>query len=108
MPKFMPRMSTVEPGKIKDGAVSLSYPMLTKGNYTAWTMKMKVNMQAHGVWAAVETAGKDKEIEDRTDKIALAMIYQEIPEDILLSLAEKKTAKRPGRPSESRVKAPNG
>lgn len=32
-------------------------------------------------------------IDDRTNKIALTSIYQGIPEDILLSLAEKKTAK---------------
>lgn len=93
MPKYMPRMSTVEAGKIKDGAVSLSYPMLTRENYTAWALKMKVYMQAHEVWSAVETSQMEKEIDDRIDKIALAVIYQGIPEDILLSLAEKKTAK---------------
>ena len=32
-------------------------------------------------------------VEDKTDKIAMAAIYQSIPEDILLSIAEKKTAK---------------
>lgn len=32
-------------------------------------------------------------MEERTDKLALAAIYQSIPEDILLSLAEKKSAK---------------
>lgn len=32
-------------------------------------------------------------IDDRTDKIALAMIYQGIPEEMLLSFAEKKKAK---------------
>lgn len=32
-------------------------------------------------------------IEEKTDKVALTMIYQGIPEDVLLSLAEKKTAK---------------
>ncbi|XP_074352568.1 uncharacterized protein LOC141691708 [Apium graveolens] len=28
--------------------------MLTKTNYTAWALKMKVFMQAHGVWDAIE------------------------------------------------------
>lgn len=28
--------------KVKDGSVGLSYPMLTKSNYTAWLIKMKV------------------------------------------------------------------
>lgn len=31
---------------IKGGSIGLSYPVLSKGNYTAWSMKMKVFMQA--------------------------------------------------------------
>ncbi|XP_074356616.1 uncharacterized protein LOC141696365 [Apium graveolens] len=82
-------MSTIERGKIKDGAISLSFSMLTKGNYTTWAIKMKVNMQSHEVWRAVETT--EKNLEDRMDKISLAVIYQGIPVDILMSLAEKRT-----------------
>ncbi|KAL8154922.1 hypothetical protein AgCh_000326 [Apium graveolens] len=64
-----------------------------KGNYTAWALKMKVYMQAHGVWIAIESDDPKLPIEDWTDKIALAAIYQGIPEDVLLFIAEKKTAK---------------
>nr|GEZ78439.1 hypothetical protein [Tanacetum cinerariifolium] len=52
----------------KDNLISLHYPMLTRSNYAAWAIKMR-------------------------DKLALAAIYQGIPEDLLLSLAEKQTAK---------------
>lgn len=93
MPKYMPKMTTVELNKSKDDAIGLSYPMLTRENYTAWSMKMKVYMQAHGVCNAVECKDEKSTIEDRVDKIALAAIYQEIPEDILLSIAEKWTSK---------------
>ena len=93
MPKYMPKMTTTETSKVKEGAVSLSYPMLARGNYTAWSLKMKVFMQAHGVWGAVEQKAEEAKVEDRIDKIALAAIYQAIPEDILLSVAERKTAK---------------
>ena len=79
--------------KLKGGSIGLSYPLLAKGNYTAWSMKMRVYMQAHGVWDAVEPSDPKAAVEGKTDKIALAMIYQGIPEDVLLSLAEKKTAK---------------
>lgn len=95
----MSKMTTNEIGKSKDGTVGLSYPMLTRENYTAWALKIKVFMQAHGVWEAVESKGnKTKEgdktkVEERTDKIALAAIYQGIPEDILLAVAEKDTAR---------------
>ncbi|KAL8127880.1 hypothetical protein AgCh_014722 [Apium graveolens] len=77
-------------GKNKGGSFGLTYPMLAKGNYTAWALKMRVFMQAQGVWNAIEAPDPKDE---KSDKIALAMIYQGIPEDMLLSIAEKKTAK---------------
>lgn len=89
----MPKNTTMETVKNKDGSVGLNYPMLTKSNYTAWSLKMKVYMQAHGIWEAVETTNTKGTLEDKTDKMALAAIYQGIPEDILLSVADKTTAK---------------
>lgn len=83
----------MEIGKNKEGMIGLNYPMLNKGNYTAWSIKMKVYMQAQGVWSAVETADTEKVVEEKMDKMALAAIYQSIPEDILLSVADKRTAK---------------
>lgn len=80
-------------GKSKGGNMGLSYPMLTKTNYTTWSLKIKVLMQAHGVWEAIESSDPKVAVDDRTDKVALAMIYQSIPEEILLSLAEKTKAK---------------
>lgn len=93
MAKYMPKAMEMETLKSKEGSVGLSYPMLTKSNYTAWSLKMKVYMQAHGIWEAIEPKNTKDAIEDKTDKMALAAIYQGIPEDILLSVAEKKTAK---------------
>lgn len=83
----------METNKTKDGPIGLSYPMLNRSNYTAWSIKMRVYMQAQGVWSAVENTDPKIVIEDKTDKVALAAIYQGIPEDILLSVSEKKTAK---------------
>lgn len=56
-------------------------------------MKMKVFMQAHGVWKAIEPKDVKTVINEKTDKQALAIIYQGIPEDVLLTLAENKTSK---------------
>ena len=50
-------------------------------------------MQAHGLWGVIEVADPKTGVDDNLDKVALATIFQAIPEDILLSLAEKKTAK---------------
>lgn len=50
-------------------------------------------MKAQGVWDAVETKEKEASPDEKHDKIALATIYQGIPEDVLLSKADKETAK---------------
>ena len=63
--------------------------MLNKSNYGAWEIKMKVFMKAQGVWEAV-VAG---DVDERQDQMALAAIFQGVPEETLLLLAEKETAK---------------
>lgn len=85
--------ATMESSKAKESSFSLSYPMLTKTNYTAWALKMRVFMQALGVWEAIEPKDAKAVVEEKVDKRALAVIYQGIPEEMLLSIAEKKTAK---------------
>ena len=79
MPKYMPKPVAMETVKSKDGSVGLTYPMLTKSNYTAWSLKMKVYMEAHGIWEAIEPTKPGVEV--KIDKMALAAIYQGIPED---------------------------
>lgn len=79
--------------KPNGGSFGLNYPMLTKENYTARSVKMKVFLQAQSVWSAVEPTDPKSTVEEKTDKIALAMLYQGIPEDVLLSVVDKKTAK---------------
>lgn len=83
----------MEEVKSKDGTVTLNYPMHTKTNYTAWSIKMTAVMQAHGIWEAVGPTDPKAKVNKRKDKVVLAAIYQAIPEDILLSVAEKKTSK---------------
>lgn len=85
--------ATMDMMKSKEGSVGLSYPMLTKSNYTAWSLKMRVYMQAHGIWEAIEPTKEKPTVEEKTDKMALAAIYQGIPEEILLSVADKTSAK---------------
>ena len=79
--------------KGKEGQIGFNYPLLTKTNYTAWAMKKKVFLQAYNVWEAVEPKDPKAVIEDKADKRAMAMIYQSISEELLLTLAERKTAK---------------
>lgn len=93
MPKYMPIDVAMDTVKNKEGSVSLNYPMLGRNNYTIWAIKMKVFMQAQGVWDAVEPKDPRVSIDVRKDKMAMAAIYQAVPEEILLSLAEKQSAK---------------
>ncbi|GJU50602.1 zinc finger, CCHC-type containing protein [Tanacetum coccineum] len=95
MPKYQSReeMTGNNGNGEKDGQISLHYPMLSRNNYAAWAIKMRVFMQAQGVWDAVEPRTSNTVVEVKKDKMALAAIYQGIPEDLLLSLAEKKIAK---------------
>lgn len=48
---------------------------------------------AHGIWEAVEPTNPKATIEVKVDKVVMTPIYEAIPEDVLLSIAEKKTAK---------------
>lgn len=75
------------------GSIGLSYPTLSRNNYTTWALKMKVYMQAQGVWTAIEQSDPKTAVEEKVDKVALAMLYQGLPEDMLLTIAEKGTAK---------------
>lgn len=82
-----------ETSKSETTKMGLSYPMLSRVNYTAWSVKMKVFMQAQGVWEAIESDDPKAKTEAKKDKMALTIIYQGIPEDMLLIVAEKKSAK---------------
>ncbi|XP_047331197.1 uncharacterized protein LOC124934729 [Impatiens glandulifera] len=73
----------------REGNVTLSYPLLTKSNYSLWAFKIRVNLQAQGVWEAVMF----EDVDERMDRMALAAIYQALPEDVLLLVAEKDSAK---------------
>nr|GEZ49513.1 hypothetical protein [Tanacetum cinerariifolium] len=95
-PKYNPKpekMGDKSDKNENDNLISLHYPMLMRSNYAAWAIKMRVFMQGQGVWEAIESRTRNTAIDVKIDKLALASIYQGIPEDLLLSLAEKQTAK---------------
>ncbi|KAL8155672.1 uncharacterized protein LOC141692923 [Apium graveolens] len=49
--------------------------------------------KAQGVWIAVEPINPKAAVDDKVDKVALDMLYQGLPEEMILSIAEKGTAK---------------
>ncbi|CAL4903867.1 unnamed protein product [Urochloa decumbens] len=85
--------SALEGGSMANKNIApLQYPMLSKSNYPAWAIKMEAYMRAQGVWDAIE-AKDPKQVPARKSQMALAAIYQAIPEGTLFLLSGKKTAK---------------
>ena len=53
----------------------VQYPILTRSNYNEWTLLMRVNLQAQGLWDAVEPE-EGETIKYRKDRLlAFAAIF---------------------------------
>ncbi|XP_042446660.1 uncharacterized protein LOC122031635 [Zingiber officinale] len=86
-------MSSIPQVAVKEnGVVSFPYPMLSPHNYIVWAIKTEVILDAQGVWEEVESV-EGAQVDAKKDKKAHAYILQCAPEDILLQIAKRKTAK---------------
>lgn len=74
---------------VKEATGSVVYPTLTRTNYTEWALVMKVNLQAQGLWAAIDPGQAD----EQADRLALSAILRAVPQDMWARLAVKATAK---------------
>jgi hypothetical protein len=66
-----------------------SYPTLTKTNYSDWALLMMVKLKARGLWSAVEPGGGD----EQEDMMALDILSNAVPAEMVSSVASKETAK---------------
>jgi len=69
---------------------SLPCPVLTKRNYVTWAIRMKVYLQAHSLWDAIDAAGP---VDPPADRLALAAIHRGIRRHTLLKIVSKETAR---------------
>lgn len=97
MPKILRfnKMSVVEHSasrSVREGGISLPYPMLSATNYSTWAIKMEANMEAQDIWEAIEPAA-GAAVDAKKDKQARACLFGAVPEDVLEQIANKKTAK---------------
>lgn len=77
--------------RTKDGGPSsISCPMLSSTNYTVWAIRMKFLLKVHKVWEVVEDESNEAEKND----MATALLFQSIPENLILQLGELDTAKK--------------
>jgi hypothetical protein len=58
---------------IKEASASVQYLTLTRTNYNEWSLLMRVNLQAQGLWHAIEPEEED-EVEYRDDRLTFAAI----------------------------------
>ena len=72
---------------VKEATGSVTYPMLTRTNYTEWAILMRVNMQAQGIWDPV-VDGPDA-VTQRADRSALAAILRSVPPEMMRVITVK-------------------
>ncbi|KAH7853582.1 hypothetical protein Vadar_004367 [Vaccinium darrowii] len=68
------------------------YPQLTLTNYTCWKIRVQAMMEDQEVWEAIEPAA-GAAVDVKKDKKAKLHLIQCLPEDLLLQVANKATAK---------------
>lgn len=77
--------------KPKEGGSSkISCPILTDTNYAVWTIRIRLVLKVNKVWDLVEKESKDSEEND----LATALIFQALPETLVLQLGNLETAKK--------------
>ncbi|GKA23814.1 zinc finger, CCHC-type containing protein [Tanacetum coccineum] len=67
-------------------------PKLKTTNYTVWAIQIKVILEAHGLWEAIEPK-ENTQVDIKKDKATTAFLYQALTEDVILQVASCKTAK---------------
>lgn len=76
--------------KVKGGGSSMiQCPMLNSTNYTVWAMRMTITLKVHKAWEAIEN-----EANDDKNNMAIALLFQSIPEALILQVGELGTAKK--------------
>lgn len=73
--------------------IGIPYPMLTRSNFSTWSIKMQVVMEASKLWDAINPIDSKIPVDAKKNKMARATIFNSIPEDVLFLVAKKEKAK---------------
>ncbi|XP_076960907.1 uncharacterized protein LOC143637395 [Bidens hawaiensis] len=76
-------------GTVKEsiGGFPLQAPKLTSTNYASWSVMMKIILGENGLHDAIDKE-KGTGIEERKKFMALGVIFQALPEDVMLQMAK--------------------
>jgi hypothetical protein len=67
----------------------ISYPILTKANYSDWAILVKVKLKERALWSAVEKGGTNVQEE----MMALDVLYSVVPPKMIPSISKMETTK---------------
>ncbi|XP_066346143.1 uncharacterized protein [Miscanthus floridulus] len=76
---------------VRETSGSGNWPQLTKTNYDSWSMLMKLKLQSRYLWEAIK--GDDDDIDHHDERSAMEAICSAIPQEMVLTLGNKRTAK---------------
>lgn len=80
------RIIASTPTKAKEfSAPPVQCLMQTETNYTVWAMRMKILLKIYKVWDTIEDEDKNN--------TAIGLIFQAIPEHLILQIGEQSTSK---------------
>ncbi|XP_076949586.1 uncharacterized protein LOC143622280 [Bidens hawaiensis] len=74
----------------ENSSTSLICPMLNPTNYTIWAMKLRAIFNIHGVWEMIDPGTST---DAKNNSMAIALLFQSIPEAMTLQVGNLPTAK---------------
>ncbi|XP_076949889.1 uncharacterized protein LOC143622671 [Bidens hawaiensis] len=74
----------------ENSSTSLICPMLNSRNYTIWAMKLRAIFNVHGVWEMIDPGTST---DAKNNNLAIALLFQSIPEAMTLQVGNLPTAK---------------
>ena len=73
----------------ENGPSYIKLPMLTSTNYIVWAMRMKIALKVNKVWETIDPGSKHEE----KNNMAIALLFQSVPEALILQIGDLDTAK---------------
>nr|GEV91877.1 zinc finger, CCHC-type [Tanacetum cinerariifolium] len=80
----------------EQGNVLLQCLKLTETNYTTWALIMETILKAYGIWETI-LAKEGETTNEKKDNTSMEIIFQTLPQDMLMQVAQYTTAKKGGR-----------
>ncbi|KAD6119425.1 hypothetical protein E3N88_10696 [Mikania micrantha] len=74
------------------GGTTQSIPKLTGTNYTTWSIVVEAIMDDQGIWEAIQPAA-GAAVDERKNKTARSFLFQAVSEEVLLQIAQYRSAK---------------